>query len=98
MICAAGDGIADSCTGDSGGPLAVLGSNGSYSQIGVVSWGRGCAKSGYPGVYTSLIALLGWVKTSIKTQASVPGINVYCHPTKDKSSGKGRVIVRLVDF
>ena len=39
MICAAGD-HQDACKGDSGGPLAVLGQDGSYRQIGIVSWGE----------------------------------------------------------
>ena len=39
MICAAGDGQ-DACRGDSGGPLAVLGQDGSYTQVGVISWGK----------------------------------------------------------
>ena len=60
MICAGATGR-DSCEGDSGGPLAVLGQDGSYRQIGVVSWGRGCAKPGYPGVYTRVSSLLGWI-------------------------------------
>ena len=61
MICAADQGK-DACTGDSGGPLAVLGQDGSYRQIGIVSWGRGCAKKDYPGVYTRLTSLLGWIE------------------------------------
>ena len=60
MICA-GDVGRDSCQGDSGGPLSVLGQDDRYSQIGIVSWGEGCAKPGYPGVYTRLTSLLDWV-------------------------------------
>ena len=64
MICAEEPGK-DSCEGDNGGPLAVLGQDGSYRQIGVVSWGRGCARQGYPGVYTRLSSLLGWIQDRI---------------------------------
>jgi len=60
MICA-GDVGRDSCQGDSGGPLSVLGQDDRYTQIGIVSWGNGCAKPGYPGVNTRLTSLLDWV-------------------------------------
>ena len=61
MICA-GEVGKDACIAGSGGPLAVLGQDGSYRQIGVVSWGKGCARPGYPGVYTRLTSLLGWIE------------------------------------
>ena len=66
MICAGATGR-DSCEGDSGGPLAVLGQDGSYRQIGVVSWGKagGCARQDYPGVYTRVTSLLGWIHQTI---------------------------------
>ncbi|XP_059473242.1 trypsin alpha-like [Neocloeon triangulifer] len=48
MICA-GNEITDSCQGDSGGPLAA-----NNVQIGIVSFGAGCATPGLPGVYTNL--------------------------------------------
>ena len=67
MICAQEVGR-DVCHGDSGGPLAVEGQDGSYFQIGVVSWGWGCAMPGYPGVYTSITALLPWLKKNIRVK------------------------------
>ena len=56
MLCA-GTAGKDSCQGDSGGPLVFHG-----EQIGIVSWGRGCARPDAPGVYTSVPIVRDWVK------------------------------------
>lgn len=54
MICAARPGN-DACEGDSGGPLLFTCSESSdIYQIGVVSFGIGCAVEGFPGVYSNL--------------------------------------------
>jgi secreted trypsin-like serine protease len=58
MICA-GDlrrGGVDTCQGDSGGPMVNLDGSGRWVQVGIVSWGNGCARPGSPGVYTQLSA------------------------------------------
>ncbi|XP_037298546.1 trypsin-1 isoform X2 [Manduca sexta] len=60
MICA-GKASMDSCSGDSGGPLMVN-EGGIWNQVGVVSWGIGCGKGQYPGVYTRVTSFLPWIQ------------------------------------
>jgi secreted trypsin-like serine protease len=71
MICAGFvTGEYDSCQGDSGGPLFMR-IDGQPVQIGLVSWGIGCARPNAPGVYTRLSSFLGWL--SQKTDGAVGG-------------------------
>lgn len=54
------DGGVDGCTGDSGGPLLVT-VEGSVRQLGIVSYGFGCAQPRYFGIYTSVPSYLDWL-------------------------------------
>jgi secreted trypsin-like serine protease len=62
MLCAGQSGK-DSCQGDSGGPLFATAADGSRVHMGIVSWGIGCAKKRFPGVYgeTNNPAIRGWI-------------------------------------
>ncbi|CAK1719242.1 Secreted trypsin-like serine protease [Vibrio crassostreae] len=54
------DGGYDSCQGDSGGPI-VVSTNGIYEQLGIVSWGKGCAEANAYGVYTNISYFDDWI-------------------------------------
>ncbi|MDI4662750.1 serine protease [Xanthobacter autotrophicus] len=73
MFCAgaAVDGI-DTCQGDSGGPILSRKANGSFVQVGIVSFGIGCGHAELPGVYTRLALYTDWMKKTIATPPAPP--------------------------
>lgn len=60
QICA-GEGGIDSCQGDSGGPLMLRDYEAGPVQVGVVSWGFGCARRETPGIYMRVSAYSDWI-------------------------------------
>jgi secreted trypsin-like serine protease len=48
------EGGVDTCQGDSGGPMFRPDATGAWIQVGIVSWGNGCARPQFPGVYTQV--------------------------------------------
>ena len=56
VICASAPGK-DACQGDSGGPLTYKG-----VQYGIVSYGIGCARKAYPGIYTNVRKQNAWIR------------------------------------
>ena len=53
-------GGSDSCVGDSGGPLIAT-HEGVVQQVGVVSFGYGCALPYFYGIYSDVPYFIGWI-------------------------------------
>lgn len=72
MLCAGyPEGQKDSCQGDSGGPLIVRHPKHTreIALAGLVSWGNGCARAGFYGVYTKTNNYDEWLKQEIGNTA-----------------------------
>ncbi|XP_013382688.1 chymotrypsin-like protease CTRL-1 [Lingula anatina] len=67
MLCAA-EPATDSCLGDSGGPLMcafTVSGETQWKQLGIVSFGRGCARPSFPGVYTDVRKMANWIYRTV---------------------------------
>ncbi|XP_018009916.1 trypsin-1 [Hyalella azteca] len=71
MICADGRG-ADTCQNDSGGPLMARYKGSRHVLAGIVSWGIGCARPNYPGVYTRVSNYFQWIQDNTRGARTCP--------------------------
>jgi len=87
MMCVGGN-DKDSCIGDSGGPLIKRGA--SYEEdrlVGVVSWGRGCAEKGVPGVYARISYFYDWIlETVCENFPDEAPLYMQCRPQSSDSN------------
>jgi len=95
MICAGvANGGQDACFGDSGGPLLQQDRDGNITQVGVVSYGTGCARPDKPGVYHRVSSSYDWIQEMICEFSSVkpetcPGVReaaITTEPTNQELS------------
>ncbi|XP_061395339.1 seminase-like [Musca vetustissima] len=61
VVCAYDGGKRDSCRGDSGGPGVYGG-----ELCAVVSWGMGCGRAEYPGLYTSIDVVRDFIEDCMR--------------------------------
>jgi len=62
FLCAGGLSGKDSCLGDGGSPLMCQQEDGTFTLVGLVSWGvGGCGKENVPGVYTNVLQFVEFI-------------------------------------
>lgn len=63
------DGRGGTCVGDSGGGLQCKMNKNSpeYILVGITSFGSGCAKTGYPDVFTNVAYYRNWIDDIIRS-------------------------------
>ncbi|XP_018523817.1 trypsin I-P1 [Lates calcarifer] len=93
MICAGlENGGKDSCQGDSGGPL-VSKDGSKWVQAGVVSFGRGCAEAGFPGVYARASQYQTWINSQISSNQ--PGFVSFTASSSIGSTSRAAHLISL---
>lgn len=66
MFCAQGEywgDVVDACQGDSGGPIVCATKEGRHIIQGAISWGRGCARANFPGVFSDVVNQREWIRS-----------------------------------
>jgi hypothetical protein len=80
----------DACQGDSGGPMIYPSSDGNPEndkQIGIVSWGLGCALNDFPGVYSRVSAEMDWLTQQVCDLSDDPPEYFKCTNKQSDLSG-----------
>lgn len=98
MLCAESpvqDSATDICFGDSGAGLTVQNGLDKPYLVGVASWGVGCAKRGYPGVYTRVENYNAWINKYVHPQLASTKDDTVSAPSSGGSVGVFMLLILL---
>lgn len=95
MFCAGVDGGGmDTCQGDSGGPIMDMDTG---TQVGVVSYGIGCARASHNGVYARVSAVTEWIEEMVCELSEFPPEGCPAKPANSGiGNGNGKITIRLL--
>jgi hypothetical protein len=97
VICAGeSEGGKDACYGDSGGPLIIHYLN-RWVLAGIVSWGHGCARPDYYGVYTRVSKYVDFIERNVPSITLTGQITFQSIAIKDNPISAPYALVKLVD-
>jgi len=84
QFCAGNNRGQDACAGDSGGPFVTKFGN-RIVLLGVVSFGKGCARQEYPGVYTKVHSYMPWILKEVAKRTTTVTSNI-CQNSNNQTS------------
>ena len=97
VICAGEpEGGKDACYGDSGGPLIIHHLN-RWILAGIVSWGHGCARPDYYGVYTRVSRYIDFIDKNVPSITLTGQITSQSHASKDHPKSVPHAFISLID-
>jgi secreted trypsin-like serine protease len=76
----------DACQGDSGGALVAIDGRGCPYQVGIISWGAGCAAPKDYGVYTRISYHARWLERHVGSLESVTSADLQVSVTLEKDA------------
>ena len=87
--------LLDTCQGDSGGPLMMFTSSRQWVLVGLTSFGEGCAKPQFSGVYTRVAPYESWIR--FHTDGSYSPL-VLSHTSQNQASRYYLLLLLLLPF
>ena len=84
----------DTCQGDSGGPLMAFVNN-RWMLAGLTSSGLGCARAGYPGVYTRVSSFIPFIVSSMNASIDLQPTTLLTTQTTTQSTSLNKTVMEI---